>query len=108
MTNEVDKIERLSRRDPKVFDKIIEEQERETIRKRTTLHAAEVEDEGNGLAYKDINVWAYYAVTLLLYFLIVLMGSTLPSVDIIFNFLGCVTNNAIAFAMPAIFYLRGR
>ena len=74
----------------------------------TTQAGVEIDDEGNGLAYKDINAYAYYAVTLLLYFLIVLMGSTLPSVDIVFDFLGCVTVDMIGFVMPAVFYLKGR
>ena len=108
MTSEVDKIERLSKKDPKAFDRIIEVQPRQESERMKTQAGAEIDDDGNGLAYKDINVYAYYAVTLLLYFLIVLMGSTLPSVDIVFDFLGCVTVDAIGFVMPAVFYLKGR
>ena len=107
ISNEAEKIDRISKRDPKALDRIIEEHVRETEYK--TSKAAENEaDEGNGLAYKEINVYAYYVVTLLLYLLIIIMALTLPRVDIIFDFLGCFTVNAIGFVIPAVLYLKGR
>jgi len=48
---------------------------------------------------------AYY-VTTILYFTLTVVGACLiPSVDIIFEFVGVICVNCMAFMFPAVFYL---
>ena len=59
----------------------------------------------NGLAYKDMSDVLYYSATII-YFLLQVAGSCfIPSVDIIFEFVGVICVNCMSFIFPSILYL---
>ena len=67
---------------------------------------AQKQEEGEGgLAYKDMKDSYYYASTLLYYSLMVVGSCLIPSVDEIFEFVGVICVNCLAFMFPSTFYL---
>jgi len=62
----------------------------------------EVDD---GLAYKDISNFLYYTSTCMFYGITVAGSCLIPSVDEIFEFVGVICVNCVAFMFPSIFYL---
>ena len=62
----------------------------------------------SSLAYKDISNKIYYPVTLLYFGLMILGAIVIPAVDIIFDFVGAITVNCVAFIFPSVFYLLAR
>jgi hypothetical protein len=64
-------------------------------------------DEANRLAYKDMKL-SLYLIGTLTFYAVVLTGSILiPSVTIVFDFVGAFAISAIAFVFPGLFYLTG-
>ena len=61
--------------------------------------------EDDGLAYKDMKNSYYYGATLAYYFTIVLGAIVIPSVDVIFEFVGAICGVALGFIFPATFYI---
>ena len=49
----------------------------------------------------------YYGLTLTYYFLIVFGAIFIPSVDIIFEFVGVICGVSLSFIFPAVFYIYG-
>ena len=47
----------------------------------------------------------YYGATLTYYFTIVFGAIIIPSVDVIFEFVGAISGVALGFVFPAIFYI---
>ena len=57
------------------------------------------------LCYKDMSDLYYYGATIIYYSIMVLGSCVIPSVDVIFEFVGTICVNCIAFLFPAAFYL---
>ena len=105
------KIDRLSRTNPEKIEMIVEEVEAAQRASEKLMEPVEPEDDAhndNGLAYNDINFWAYYAITTILYGLIVLLACTVDKVALVFDFIGCVTVVLLSFVIPSVFYLKAR
>ena len=72
------------------------------------MRKVEADEHGNiqqGLAYKDMQPKYYYSITILFWGLILIGSVFIPSVDEIFEIIGVVCVNCIAFLFPGFFYL---
>jgi len=67
--------------------------------------AKEVGEPMDGLAYKDMKDSYYYSSTIIYYALIIVGSCLIPSVDEIFEFVGVICVNCLAFMFPSTFYL---
>ena len=59
----------------------------------------------DGLAYKDMKDVYYYTGTMLFYAVIIVGSLFIPGVDEIFELVGVICVNALAFLFPATFYI---
>ena len=67
----------------------------------------ETDEEGGktGLAYKDMSPFYYYFATITFYVLAIAASCIIPDVDLIFEFVGVICVNCMAFLFPGVFYL---
>lgn len=47
----------------------------------------------------------YYTVTFIFYVIIIIGAIFIPNVDVIFEFIGIISVNAISFLIPGVFYI---
>ena len=60
------------------------------------------------MAYKDMNIWLYLTVTLLLYATEMTMAIIIDDITIIFNFAWAFSISFLAFWFPAGYYLMAK
>lgn len=63
------------------------------------------QEQQNGLAYKDMSDFLYFTATIIFFVLQVAGSCFIPSVDLIFEFVGVICVNCMSFLFPSIFYL---
>ena len=63
-------------------------------------------EETNRMAYKTMNTTTYALATLTYYAAIILGSIFIPSIDIVFEFVGAIAITSIAFLFPAYLYPR--
>ena len=58
------------------------------------------------MAYKQMNPYYYYGLTIGIYGLEILLSTFIPDIGVVFNFVSAFSISSLAFVFPGVFYLK--